>query len=149
MTSIYFILWALAAVLSMESTPRRPGGGSRRIRASLLSRLPVHSLPDPRGQGALPSPPPQGLGQKPAPEEGKEARGLGGQREFPQKNRGTGLSGEPRSPHQPWGGTVGQLSRLPATARSQRDSRHRGLPPLASGRETAASRLLPSDLEDS
>ena len=36
MTSIYFILWALAAVLSMESTPRRPGGGSHRIRASLL-----------------------------------------------------------------------------------------------------------------
>ena len=64
----------------------------------LSSRLPVHSLPDPRGQGALPSPPPQGLGQKPAPDEGREAGGLGGQREFPQKNRGTGLSGEPRSP---------------------------------------------------
>lgn len=77
--------------LAMETTPRRPGGGSHRIKASLLSTHRSIIPPPPPN----PSPPSQGLGQKPSPEERREARGIGGQREFPQKNGDTGLSGEP------------------------------------------------------
>lgn len=153
MTSIYFIPWALAAVLSMKSTPHRPGRGSHRVRASPLSRPPVHSLPDPRGQGDLPSPPPpsvQGLGQKPAPEEAREARGIRGQREFPQKNRGTGLSGEPESPS-PALGWCSQFSRAASHHKVPREGKVTtttgDLSPLANGSERTALRLLPSDLE--
>ena len=150
MTSIYFILWALAAVLSMESTPHRPEGGSHRIRASPLSCPPIHSLLDPRGQGARPSPPPQGFGQKPAPEEAREARGIG-QRVFLRKTGAQDSQENQSHLHQPWGATVSQFSRAASHHKVPREGKVTtttgDLSPLANGSENTALRLLPSDLE--
>ena len=85
-----------------------------------------------------------------AGEEAREARGIRGQREFPQKNRGTGLSGEPESPS-PALGWCSQFSRAASHHKVPREGKVTtttgDLSPLANGSESTALRLLPSDLE--
>lgn len=93
MTSIYFIPWTLAAGLLWKPHPADLGEAAIGLKPlSSPPTGPLSPFPPPQPN---PSPPSQGLGQKPSPEEQREARGIGGQRELPQKNGDTGLSGEP------------------------------------------------------
>lgn len=106
MTSIYFVPWTLAAGSLWKPHPadlrEAAIGSNHRLRASLLSSPPPsHSLPRPRASAPTAHLHPRALdrGQRQR-REGKlrerKARGIGGQREFPQKYRGAGLSGQPK-----------------------------------------------------
>lgn len=136
----------------METTPCRPGEaapGLEPLSSSILS--PAHV--------ASPSTPhlhPRALDQgQHQGREGKlrerKARGIRGQREFPQKNRDTGLSGEPKVTFTGlWVIEAVSLAELPVMAMSPdrtNDRNQKGFASVANFGETAALRVLPSDCE--
>lgn len=97
MTSIYFIPWT-PAVGSIETLALQASGRQLLIESPSPPTTPFS--PPPWGLSAHSSPASQGPGHRSAPEDRREARrrarGIGGQREISQENRGLGLSGEPK-----------------------------------------------------